>query len=73
MCTLVKFPKPRDSRVPRLVNPPPTISNNYKVVFHFCCLPFWSSSILIVFHFGLTAELVAVTDMSGYSLKCMVI
>ena len=23
--TLVKIPKPRDSRVPRLVNPPPTI------------------------------------------------
>merc|ERR1711895_245965 len=40
------------SRVPRLVNPPPTISNIYKVVFHFGRFPFWSSSILVVFHFG---------------------
>merc|ERR1712030_57081 len=52
LCTLVKIPKPRDSRVPRLVNPPPTIPSIFKVVFHFGCLPFWSSSILVVFHFG---------------------
>merc|ERR1712215_553896 len=56
LCTLVKIPKPWDSRVPRLVNPPPTIPNIYKVVFHFGHLPFWvrSSSILgeVVFHFG---------------------
>ena len=29
----LKIPKPRDSRVPRLVNPPPTIPNIYKVVY----------------------------------------
>ena len=30
---LDKIPKPWDSRVPRLVNPPPTIPNIYKVVY----------------------------------------
>ena len=28
-----KIPKPRDSRVPRLINPPPTIHNIDKVVY----------------------------------------
>merc|ERR1712236_30206 len=30
----------------------PFWSSSILVVFHFGCLPFWSSSILVVFHFG---------------------